>query len=148
MKRLAGLPFPVGAHTNKHKLTHAHTHSDTGIRFLVRSHWLQYVYYSASQLQSSYQTYTHAHTVCALLVNCGVLIKNWSASCCVSLLRWGIHYLFDMHRCVSRTRTQFTHPACLPASNPDLSNKTTPFRLEYLRRKQTNAPLGERKRED
>ena len=36
----------------------------------------------------------------------------------------------------------------MPASNPDLSNKTTPFRLEYLRCKQTNAPVGEGEKDE
>lgn len=55
-------PSPSSAHTRTQTCT------DTGIRLLVRSHWLQYADYSSSQLQSSYQTntHTHAHSFCAV----------------------------------------------------------------------------------
>lgn len=42
---------------------------------------------------------THVHSV---------LIKNWSASCCVSLLCWGIHYLCHALLCRADTNTQLS----------------------------------------
>lgn len=57
-----------------------------------------------------------------------------------------------MHRCSSRARVHIqTHTwkartvqtLSVPTSNLDLPSKATPFHLEYLRCKQTNAPLGE-----
>lgn len=87
---------------------------------------------------------THTHTVFALLVNWGILIKNWSAICCVSLLRNSLP-LCHAPLCLTCTHTHahtiYAHRT--PAWNPDLSNKTTPFCLEYLRCKHTNAPAGE-----
>lgn len=73
---------------------HKHTQI-RGLGFLVKIHSLQNInYLSASLLQSSYHTCTYVHSV---------LIKNWSASCCVSLLCWGIHYL--CHALLSRADT-------------------------------------------
>lgn len=50
---LPHVPLLAGAHTR------TQTHPDTGIRFLVKIHWLQNInYLSASSLQSSYHTCT------------------------------------------------------------------------------------------
>lgn len=63
-----------------------------------------------SNTHANTHTHTHKQSFFALLVNCRVLIKNWSSSCCVSLLRWGIHYRLAMHRCSSRARVHIqTH---------------------------------------
>lgn len=67
------------------------------------------------------------------------LIKNWSASCCVSLLCWGIHHLFAMHCCVSPllTQTQYVHTSGREGVKPHMSNTLS------LRVFQRNTPMGE-----
>ena len=105
--RLLITPPPVSSHSSiqRHTHTHTHTHIQTqGLGF--RSEATDYNMFITLQ-PNCRALIKHAHTnlVFALLVNCGVLIKNWSASCCVSLLRRGIHYLFAMHRCIPHARS-------------------------------------------
>lgn len=113
-----------------------------GLGFLVRSHWLQYVYYFASQLHSSYQA--HTQFLC-FLWNADFLLKiDLQAVMCRCFAQEFITFLPCTALSHMHAHT-YAYTAC-PQAIPTCRIKRHPFVLEYLRCKQTNAPVGERER--
>lgn len=129
--------FPSRCITSTQRQPHIQTQ---GFGFLVRSHWLQYVYYFASQLHSSYQA--HTQFLC-FLWNADFLLKIdlQAVVGVVALLR---NSLPSCHAplCLTRTRARTTYTHSMPAGNPDLSNKTTPLNFGISEMQTNKCSIG------
>lgn len=158
MKQQADPPILVNTHAHTHRQAHTRTDSDTGIRFFW-SEATDYNMFIALQancraLIKHTRKHTRTHTNRVFLrclwtaefllkidlqaVVCRCFAEEFiTALQCTAVAR--AHACTYRHTWKART----VQTLSVPTSNLDLPSKATPFHLEYLRCKQTNAPLGE-----